>query len=232
MAHKVAVIIAAGGRGRRMGVSLPKQFLPLAGIPILWRTITLFDALPEVREIIVVAPHGHIRRVERLAERAHLMKKWSVVSGGKERQHSVWNGLRRVGESMTLVLVHDAVRPLVTAKTVRAVIRAAQEYGAAVAALPLKDTVKLEGEKGFFASTLERERLWTVQTPQGFKKELLIKAHRSAQRKNFIGTDESCLVERLHVPVRIVQGECRNLKITTAEDLAVATIFAKSARKR
>jgi 2-C-methyl-D-erythritol 4-phosphate cytidylyltransferase len=221
------VIIAAGGSGRRFGGSIPKQFLRLNGVPILQRAIGAFHAVRDVGEIVVVIPAAHRARVQRLVLRAGFTKVSAVVAGGKERQDSVWSGLGAFVQPPAIVLVHDAVRPLVTRQVILDVAAAARRHGAAVAGVPVKDTIKREGKKGWYTATLERKGLWAVQTPQGFRYRLLREAHVRARNEEFIGTDESSLVERMGIAVRVVQGDERNLKITTAGDLRIAGMWAK-----
>ena len=163
-----------------------------------------------------------MRRTLLLCKKSRFTKVSSVVAGGRERQHSVWKGLRAFRESPVVVLVHDAVRPLVSRRVINAVVGQAGRYGAAIAAVPVKDTIKLEGRRGFFAKTISRHRLWAAQTPQGFSYDILVKAHVKARRRGFLGTDEASLVERLGIPIRIVQGEYRNVKLTTPDDLKMA----------
>jgi 2-C-methyl-D-erythritol 4-phosphate cytidylyltransferase len=224
------VVIAAGGAGRRYGGSIPKQFLRLGGIPVLQRTIAAFHALRAINEIIVVVPPGHVRRTGVLVRRAGFSKVSRVIPGGRERQDSVWSGLNAFTSSHDLLLVHDAVRPLATRTIIEGVIAAAGRHGAAVAGVPVRDTIKIERRKGFFAGTLDRSSLWAVQTPQGFRSDILLCAHREARHDRFLGTDEASLVERLGVPVRIVPGDERNLKITTRNDLRVALMYLKTGR--
>jgi 2-C-methyl-D-erythritol 4-phosphate cytidylyltransferase len=220
----VSVVIAAGGSGRRMGGNTPKQFLTLAGVPILERTIAAFHALRDVREIVLVVPADCIPRAVALVRNAGFKKVADVVEGGDERQASVFNGLKRCAFRSGIVLVHDAVRPLVGRPTIISVIRAAGRYGAAVAGVPVKDTIKVRSRRhrGFYARTLRREELWAVQTPQGFRFPLLWEAHRRARSSGYIGTDDASLLERMGTPVRIVLGTERNVKITTPDDRRLA----------
>jgi 2-C-methyl-D-erythritol 4-phosphate cytidylyltransferase len=222
----IVVVIPAGGQGRRMRSATPKQFLPLAGRSILARTISAFDGLSEVKEIVVVAPRAYVERTRTLIRRGKFSKVSSVVPGGSRRQDSVRNGLHACLNKNGVVLVHDAVRPFVDRNTILAVARAAQRYGAAVVGVKAKDTIKVEGSRhGFFSRTLDRRTLWAVQTPQGFRFDLLWQAHESARRSKFVGTDEASLVERLGMRVRIVPGPEQNLKITTAADLWLARLM-------
>ena len=141
-------------------------------------------------------------------------------------QYSVRNGLLCFDREPEIVLVHDAVRPLVAHKEIREVIAQARRHGAAVVGVRVKDTIKIE-KSGFYKKTLRREDLWAVQTPQGFRFEMLMKAHLAAQRSAFLGTDEASLVERLGIPVKIVEGDHRNIKITTEDDLELARLFLR-----
>jgi 2-C-methyl-D-erythritol 4-phosphate cytidylyltransferase len=196
-------------------------------VPILLRTVAAFDAVAVVGRIVVVAPPSHLRRVRLLLRAAALRSAWLAVPGGSERQDSVWNGLEALDPLPEIVLVHDAVRPLVTERMIREVIRATGRHGAAIAAVPVKDTIRQMGggRGGGTSRTLDRSRLRAVQTPQGFRAEILLKAHRKARREGFLGTDEASLVERIGVPVRLVMGDYRNIKITTPEDLATASLY-------
>lgn len=228
--HRVGVIIPAAGQGARLGGRIPKQFLILQRLSILERTVQRFQSSKLVHEIVLVVPAGYIRRVHRLAHRAKFSKVSNIVRGGTQRQDSVWNGLRAFEIQPDVVLVHDAVRPLVTGRIIEQVIRQSRQHGAAVVGVPVKDTIKVEDGKGFYAKTLDRTRLWAVQTPQGFRYDLLLKAHRKARKSGFVGTDEASLVERLRAPVRIVVGDYRNIKITTKEDLQLAAVWLRRPR--
>ena len=210
-----------------MGGKTPKQFLSLGGVPILVRSVRVFERIPAVRQIIIAAPAEHLDRTQRLLRNAGCRKVTAVVEGGRERQESVRRALDRVAGEPSLVLVHDAVRPLVSQRIVRDVITAAHRWGAAVEGVKTKDTIKTEGKAGFYATTLPRHLLWAVQTPQGFRTHLIKKAHRLASRAGFVGTDDASLVERLRIPVRIVAGDYRNLKITTKDDLRIAQLWLK-----
>ena len=223
----IAVIIPAGGSGTRMGGRTPKQFLRIGGSAILVRSVKAFDRIPDVKQIIVAVPVKYRKRTERILRDAGCRKVTAVVTGGRERQDSVRRALAGVAGAPTLILIHDAVRPLVSRTVILAVIDAAQRWGAAVAGIRVRDTVKCEGKRGFFTSTLPRRLLWAVQTPQGFRRELIERAHRAAHRAGYLGTDDASLVERLGTPVRIVEGSSRNIKITTRDDLAVAGLWAK-----
>ncbi len=229
-APEVGVVVAAGGRGRRFGGRLPKQFLRLGTRTVLEVTLSAFQRHPQVGEIVVVVPATERARAERLVRRSRLSKVSAVVVGGKERQDSVWEGLSAFTRPPRIVLVHDAVRPFIDGRTIAAVAAGAAKYRAAVVGTRVKDTVKVEGRRGFYTSTLSREHLWAVQTPQGFTYHLITRAHKEARKAGFLGTDEASLVERLGVPVRIIPGNERNLKITTPGDLRIARVLGTPGR--
>ncbi|MGA9120663.1 MAG: 2-C-methyl-D-erythritol 4-phosphate cytidylyltransferase [Bacteroidota bacterium] len=222
-----AVVIPAGGRGTRMGGPLPKQFLRLGGMSILERTVRAFEAHPEVREIVIVCSRDHEERVRRMVSRRRLKKVTGIVRGGKVRQESVWNGIRSLQSNASLVLIQDAVRPFVTRKLISQVIAATARCGAAVPAVQVKETLLAEGNRGQLRGVIDRAKSWVAQTPQGFQRDLIEGAFRSAQKKGFVGTDDASLVLRLHHPVFIVTGSEENIKITTPRDLEVARLFLK-----
>jgi 2-C-methyl-D-erythritol 4-phosphate cytidylyltransferase len=190
-------------------------------------TLRAFRRTPGLCEMIIVVPPRYFSRARRSVSNAGLDDVAHVIAGGSERQHSVWNGINAFERRPDIVLVHDAVRPLVSRRMIGEVSRAAARYRAAVAGVRVKETIKVEKRRGFFTLTLQRDRLWVVQTPQGFRFELLHEAHLAAQKAGFLGTDEASLVERLGVPVRIVEGDYHNIKITTREDLELARSLLK-----
>jgi 2-C-methyl-D-erythritol 4-phosphate cytidylyltransferase len=219
--HVTAIVPAAGGGTRIAGV-LPKQYLPLAGIPLLARTLQALRASPRVDSLILVVLPGHEMRC-----RAEILEPFglsadAIVPGGEDRQASVYAGLQRAKVDTDLILVHDGARPFITPAVIQAVVAAAAEAGAAVAAIPVTDTIKVAGPDGWLVETPDRGRLWAAQTPQVFRTALLREAHARALRDGFRSTDDSALVERLGHPVRLVPGSHENLKITTTADLALA----------
>ena len=227
---KIAAIIPAAGSGTRMEIDVPKQFLELDSRPILVHTLTVFENWPGVDEVIVVVPTDEQQRISEWINKYILKKPCRVVCGGSRRQDSVYNGLKIVGEDVGIVMVHDGVRPLVTPQILQSCAEEAYHTGAAIAAVRMKDTIKEAGEEKTVLKTLDRNRLWSVQTPQAFKREILTKAMQQAAQDSFTGTDEASLVERLDVPVSIVEGSYENIKITTPEDLLLAK-FILSARR-
>ncbi len=216
----VAVVIPAGGVGARLGARTPKQFLPLAGTSILVRTIQHFVGRRDVAAIVVAAPAAHVSRARHAIARLQARMPMTVVAGGASRQESVRLGLAAVAAA-EIVLVHDAVRPFITSALVDRVIAAAREAGAAICALPVKETVKRVRD-GLVATTVDRTDLWSVQTPQAFRAALIREAHDKARRDGVTGTDCAMLVERLGATVRVVEGLEVNVKITTPADLSRA----------
>jgi 2-C-methyl-D-erythritol 4-phosphate cytidylyltransferase len=217
---KTVVIIPAGGTGRRMGGEIPKQYLSLAGVPILVRTLKEFQCSPFIDEIILVVPEGDVDDMQRdLVERYGLSRVSLVVAGGRERQDSVRNALMHVRDEHAMVLVHDGVRPFVTAALIERAVAGAKEFGAVALGIPVRDTVKKADAAGRVVKTVQREGLWLVQTPQAFQREVILAAYERAAADGFYGTDDASLVERIGIPVRMIPGDADNIKVTAPEDL-------------
>jgi 2-C-methyl-D-erythritol 4-phosphate cytidylyltransferase len=221
---KVAAIIAAAGAGRRMKTDRPKQLLSLSGTPIIVHTVRKFNASPLIEYIIVAAPREAVDEIRGLIDDAGFEKPVTVVEGGERRQDSVAIALAQLLPDTTLVAVHDAVRPFVSLAEIENVVQEAARTGAAILAVPIVDTVK-QVEKELIESTLTREHLVLAQTPQVFRTEILKEAFEHALKDEYYGTDESSLVERLGIPVSIVRGSERNIKITRPSDLTLAQVF-------
>ena len=203
---RVAAIIPAAGIGRRMQHHTPKQYLSLAGKPILAHTLAIFEQMPEVTEITVVAEPASLDFCQNKVITPFGFKKvLRLVPGGKERQDSVYNALKVLHRQndWDLILVHDGVRPFVTAAEVRRVIASPREHGAAILALPAQDTVKKVSREGLIRQTLNRQDIWLAQTPQAFHAEIIWRAFVEAYAREFYGTDEASLLEPLGVPVRL-----------------------------
>ena len=199
-----------------------KPLLALDGRPILHHAIRRLGALPGCAEIVVALQPADASDAALAAALRALHPATALVAGGATRQQSVAAGLAALTDSAPIVLIHDAVRPLVHPDVVRRVAEAAAEHGAAVAAVPATETVKEVGEGGRVLRTPPRESLWYARTPQGFRRELLIRAHEAARSDGFSGTDDVQLAERIGADVIVVQDAYDNIKITTAEDLAIA----------
>lgn len=223
----VAVVIPAGGVGRRLGSATPKQFLRLGARTILALTAGHFTRHPAVRTVVVAAPARYLAHTRRALAAVTRAGRVHVVAGGAERQESVWLGMQAVPEDAAVIVVHDAVRPFITRALIDRVLAAARTGGAAVCALPITETVKRVRE-ALVDATVDRAGLWAVQTPQAFHAALLREAHEKARRDGFLGTDDSMLVERLGHPVAVVRGVPENVKITTPDDLARAKRAVRS----
>lgn len=223
----IALIVAAG-QGVRMGGGTRKQYLTLSGHPILYHTIRIFDASPRIEAIYVVVPPEDMTFCrEQIIDPLDPGTDIRLVAGGAERQDSVANGLTAIGdeveeESQTIVLIHDGVRPFVTEEQVAASIAGAVSTGACTLGVPVSDTLKRVDPAGLVDATLERSSVWSVQTPQAFRLDLVRRAHTEAHRSGLRATDDASLVEHLGHPVRVIPGSRYNLKITRKEDLAMA----------
>lgn len=218
--RKTAVIIAAAGLGKRMGSGIPKQYLKIGGEPILLKTIRAFCDNKHVDYIFVVTNKDYIEECLKMKQVYDLTKVISIVEGGKERQDSVYQALQeinRVRPGVQYVLVHDGARPFVSQETIDFVIKATAGVGAAIASVPVKNSIR-QGS-GNDSRNIERENLYSVQTPQGFKKSILMEAYEKAFADGYYGTDDASLVERIGQPVELVMGKYENIKITTKEDM-------------
>lgn len=210
-----------------MGGGPAKQFRELSGTPIIIHTLRNFERCASIHETVVVVSSEHISETRALTERYGTRKVASVVEGGASRVQSVWNGLRAAREDASIVAVHDAVRPFVTPEEIDRVVSEAERSGAAILASPAVDTMK-EVEDGCVVSTPDRARLWHAQTPQCFRRELVVRAYECASSERTDATDDSALVERLGARVSIVEGGTHNMKITTRRDLALAELMTRS----
>lgn len=222
MPKKTSAIITAAGYSRRMGPEKKKQFLTLGEIPLIAHTLQRFQNSSLINEIILVVPDDEIEYCRKKVVICYnLTKVKKIISGGEKRQDSVFNGLKSVSKEMEIVVVHDGVRPFLTSQLLKSSIKEAIEKGAAVAAVPVKDTLKKISIQKTISEGINRDSLWRIQTPQVFKKEILIRAFEKAGKDNFHGTDESTLVARLGIPVYVVEGSELNIKITTPEDIVL-----------
>lgn len=213
--NRVIAIIVAAGRGKRLGSSLPKQFLKVRGRTILEMSVEAFEQNKYIDEIFVAANADYCELTEKLCRGFSKLKK--IVAGGAERQDSVRAALDCLRGENGIVLVHDAARPFVSEAVINAVIEGTADFGAAIPTVPAKDTIRQVDGTG--SRTLQRETLARVQTPQGFRISLIKHAFEKAQAEGFLGTDDASLVERMGINISMVQGEDANRKITTREDL-------------
>ena len=223
----VTAVFPAAGASKRMGnfCGINKNLLELRGVPILIRSLRTFSKVERVNFLVVIVGAHEVETVENLLKKTEGLKPWIITIGGSERQYSIANGLKCLPTDTEIVLVHDAARPLVSVRTIDEVIDAAEKFGSAIAAVPEKNTIKVVDEEGFVRYTPPRAQLVAVQTPQGFRKEILLKAYERAAEEEFLGTDDASLVEQLDLKIKIVAGSYENIKITTPEDIHVAETF-------
>lgn len=218
---EVAAVIPAAGQGRRMGSAIKKQFLLLGGLPVMHHALRVMEESPLIGDVILVVSPDEEEQC-RSTVISGFSKVKAVVTGGEKRQDSVYNGLLALSPTTGLVVIHDAARPFLRLEDLQAVVGAAEVFGAATLAVPVKDTVKATGENGFVDKTLPRSSLWYAQTPQAFQYSLIVAAHRQARDMGYYCTDDAGLVERAGQPVKLVPGSYENIKITTPEDLIMA----------
>ena len=220
MKTKAAAIIPAAGSGSRMNTSRPKQFLDLAGKPILVHSVTAFHRIEEVAVIVVVAPEDHLEETRQMLSTWHLDDKAVVIAGGIRRQDSVKAGIDYLEDSINTVLVHDGARPLVSDDLIRSCLKEAAMHAAAIAAIPVKDTLKRGDSHNTILTTVDRSNLWQAQTPQAAGLQQLRDAFAKGKDLDF--TDEASLLEHAGYNVRLVSGSETNIKITRPEDLTLA----------
>lgn len=220
---KVTALIPAAGVGKRMGRHVAKQFLSLGDKPMLAHTLLVFQRSADVDEIIPILSQGDIAGcLKDIIERFHITKVKTLVVGGRERQDSVYNGMQKLGPDTEVVIVHDGVRPFVTQEMIRYTVAVAAKGGCVTVGVPLKDTVKEVNADGVVRRTLERGRLWAIQTPQAFPANMLRRAYDEAYKSGFYSTDDAALAEHAGYEVRVIMGSYENIKITTPEDLVFA----------
>lgn len=224
---QVAGIIAAAGRGKRMGAGVNKQYLLLGGKPVLAHTLEHFSRYPFNQIILVVAPGEKNYCQNKVLNSLGLKEKVKVVTGGEKRQDSVLNALKHVGSKTDVVVIHDGARPFISLQILEESIKTALQWGAAVTAVPVKDTIKVTDDRGFVRDTPLRNLLWAAQTPQTFRYNIICEAYQKAVESGFWGTDDASLVERLGFTVKINRGSYENFKITTPEDLHLAESLLK-----
>ena len=204
-----------------------KPFLLLEKRPLLTYSLLTLENSSFVDEVILVVEKNKISKAKELIKKYHISKVKEVIAGGKTRQGSVASGLRKINSFSNFVLIHDGARPFLTRELIKRVVLGAKRYKAAVPGLPLSDTIKKVENSSFIISTLNRKSLWTVQTPQVFKAEIIQKAYFQAEKDHFWGTDSASLVERIGIPVKIIKGDSYNIKITTKDDFLLAETILK-----
>lgn len=226
MSYVTAIVLAAG-RGERLKSKVPKLLAKIGSKPVIIHTLEALSRNPSIKDIILVANAKNLREMTAWVKRYHIRKISSVVEGGARRQDSLGSGLKAVDSRTDLVLIHDAARPFIDKNLIDSVINVAKKSGAAITGVPVKATIKKAFGK-VVDKTIERKNLWEIQTPQVFKKDLILKAYKKFGKIDV--TDDAMLVEKLGGKVNIVEGSYSNIKITTPEDLVLAEAIAKRIR--
>ncbi|HDD65042.1 MAG TPA: 2-C-methyl-D-erythritol 4-phosphate cytidylyltransferase [Firmicutes bacterium] len=215
----ISVILAGGGRGERTGRKIPKSFIKINKKYLFLYSLEKFNSLSQVKEIILVLPEEKITDYLKNKLKKEFSKLKIIVGGGRERKDSVYNGLKYVDEKADIVLIHDVARPFVSRRLIERVIDGAKKYKACIPVIPSTDTLKIV-ENNFVKKTIEREKVFRVQTPQGFSKDVILKAYNKS--KNINASDDSQLVENIGIRVYTVEGEMENIKITFPVDIEIA----------
>ena len=221
------VVIVAAGTGSRMNMGINKQFIKLEGKEIIYYTIEKFYRNENIEDIVVVVKEEEAEFFRKKILDKYNFKNIKIAYGGKERQDSVYNGLKSLDKNCDIVLIHDGARPFVSDKIINKSIEEARENKAIVVGVPVKDTIKVIDNDNNIVDTPNRSLLWAVQTPQTFDYNLLIKSYEDAFKDNFYGTDDAMLVERIGYKVKMVEGSYNNIKITTQEDLNLGNQILK-----
>lgn len=219
---RYSVVIPAAGQGKRMKLNKNKQFLLLDDKPVIIHTLEIFQNDDWCEAIVVVGNDSELEQIRELTNLYRITKLKRIVPGGKERQQSVYNGLKALSGDV-IVLIHDGARPFVKTDYLHELVMEASRIKAAILAVPIKDTVK-ESSGSEVSRTVDRTNLWSVQTPQAFHLKEILEAHEWAEKSQFLGTDDASLMERLNKTISIVKGDYFNIKLTTQEDI----IFAES----
>lgn len=214
-----SAVIVAAGRGTRFGPQRDKLFLEMGGIPIVGHTWRRFDQHPGIAEVVLVARASLEMAFHELAKGLHLKKPYRIVPGGAERQDSVWNGLEAIHENAKVVAIHDGARPCVSTELITACLHAAEEHGAAVAAQPATDTMKESADARTITKHLDRSKLWSVQTPQTFRVEIIRRALSEVRDRGLQVTDDTAACELIGQTVHLVPSRAANPKVTVPEDL-------------
>ncbi len=214
-------IILAGGKGKRMGYSISKQFIELKGKPILYYTLKKYIDSKHIDNIILVLPKDEIEYCKKNILEKYSLKVNKIVEGGKERQDSVYNGLIAIDKS-DIVLIHDGARPFTSERIIEEGVELARKYGAAAPGVMPKDTIKIKNSEGISIETPNRETLVAIQTPQIFNYNIILECHKKIQVSGDIVTDDTMVVEKYGHKVYLYDGEYTNIKVTTPEDLVLA----------
>ncbi|MFB0505273.1 MAG: 2-C-methyl-D-erythritol 4-phosphate cytidylyltransferase [Thermodesulfobacteriota bacterium] len=220
---KTGALIVAAGKGQRMRGRVKKQFIPLKGIPLLFYTLKTFEEFEGIENIYLVLEEGDFEYcMGEIIQKYGITKVPQLVPGGDRRQDSVWNGLKAMEGNCDIVIVHDGVRPFVSPEILERVMAAMKDAQAVVTGIPALDTIKRVDGTRIVVDTLQRNTLFHIQTPQGFRYDLIHEAYKRAFKEGIHGTDDAYFVERMGMPVKVIEGSSFNIKITTPEDIALA----------
>ena len=231
MNHMTAIVLAAG-EGRRVGAALSKSYLPLAGRPLVLRTLDRMFASPRIANVILMVGAADFDRCQTMLRGDPALKDraWILQIGGATRQESARRGLEKISGAADLVAIHDAARPFVSVELIERCVDAAAAHGAAVPGLPARDTIKIVSPERWIETTPDRAGLWEIQTPQVFARDLIVAAHAKAAQDRMECTDDAMVVERFGKPVFVVEGETTNIKVTVPEDLWFAEALLRQGR--
>ena len=231
MKRATAIVLAAGD-SRRMGGDTAKPYLPIGGRPLVLRTLDRMFSAASVDEVVLVVAGDRITQCESMLRADPVLRdrRWILQPGGVTRQQSAKCGLERVESDAEIVIIHDGARPFVSAGLIDRCVEVAAERDAVVVGLPVRDTIKVVSEDHWIQTTPERSSLWEIQTPQVFKRELIVAAHQQAERESAHVTDDAMVVERLGVPVYVLEGEQTNFKITVPDDVWLAEALIRDGR--
>jgi len=225
---KIVALIAAAGLGKRMNAKISKPFIPIFGKPILAYTLEKFEKCKLIEKICLIVNQEEKDLCSKdVISKYNFSKVQELIAGGETRQESVYNGLKALDPDTDIVVIHDGARPLVEETLIQDSIRTAQRYGAAIVAIPLKDTVKRSGKDFFINGTLDRQEIWKAQTPQTFKYNIILSAYHKAYKDKFFTTDDATIVEKYGHKVKIIIGSEENIKITTPFDIIIVENFLK-----
>ncbi len=225
-------IIVAAGQGRRIGGNIPKTFLPLCGRPMVLRTLDRFLSARTIGKLVLVVPADQLSRAQKMLEEDAALQNraWVLQSGGPSRQESVLRGLQSTGADSDVIAIHDGARPFISPALIDRCVEAARQKGAVVVGLPARDTIKLVATDRYIESTLPRGSLWEIQTPQVFRRDIVLAAHEWAASAGVAATDDAMLVEQQGERVFVLEGERSNFKITFADDLWLAESMIQQGR--
>ncbi len=233
MGKKYAAVVLAAGSGKRMNTKVHKQYLIIQGRPVLYYSLNAFEQSP-VDEIILVVGRGEVEYCRKeIVEKYSFSKVTKIIEGGKERYHSVFEGLKQI-KNADYVLIHDGARPFVDMEIIKRTMASVEEYQACVVGMPVKDTIKIADEEQYVKNTPERKNVWMIQTPQAFSYPLIYSAYEEMlQKEDSAITDDAMVLERVKgIKAKLIEGSYRNIKITTPEDLLIADAYMKSPENR